>query len=212
MTIRLTVVAFLAACLLLMRAVRADKPAPAVGRAAPAFTRADVEEKKRSLAEFRGRRVALFFFCGCSRCAEVAKQWGPLQRGGALVGKGGTGPITVVVYEGGAEPLRALATSAGLDPAQTALLPDPERSVARTYQAEPCPRVFVLDSKGVIRYTNSGKDDAPRNVPAIAIVSNTVDALRAATNEKSVSAGRHAHLGTRWRRHPFDPVDPAQGQ
>jgi hypothetical protein len=212
MTIRLTVVAVPAACLLLMQAVRADKPAPAVGRVAPAFTRADVEEKKRALVEFRGRRVALFFFCGCSRCAEVAKEWGPLQRGGVLEEKVGKAPITVVVYEGGAEPLRALAASAGLAPAQTALLPDPERTVARTYHAEPCPRVFVLDSKGIIRYTNSGKDDAARKGPAIAIVSNTVDALRAATNEKSVSAGRHARLGTRWRRHPFDPVDPAQGQ
>jgi peroxiredoxin len=184
MTIRLTVVAFLAACLLLMPAVGADKPAPAVGRTAPTFTRADVEVKKRSLAEFRGRRVVLFFFCGCSWCAEVAKEWGLLQRGGALEEKGGKAPITVVVYEGDAEPLRALAASAGLDPAQTALLPDPERTVARTYHAEPCPRVFVLDSKGVIRYTNSGKDDAPRKVLAIAIVSNTVDALRA-TADKS---------------------------
>jgi cytochrome c biogenesis protein CcmG, thiol:disulfide interchange protein DsbE len=189
MTIRLTVVAFVAACLLLMPAVGADRPAPAVGHAAPAFTRADVEVKKRSLAEFRGRRVALFFFCGCSWCAEVARAWGPLQRSGALEEKGGKAPITVVVYEGDAEPLRALAASAGLDPAQTALLPDPERTVASTYHAEPCPRVFVLDSKGVIRYTNRGKDDAPRNVPAIAIVSKTVDALRAATNAESVSVG-----------------------
>jgi AhpC/TSA family len=192
MTIRLTVVAVLATCLLRVPARRAERPAPAVGRAALPFTLTDTEGKKRSLAEFHGRRVALFFFCGCSWCTEVARGWGPLQRGGALGEKGVKPPITVIVYEGDAEAVRALAASAGLDPAQTILLPDPERTVARTYQAEPCPRVFVLDGKGVLRYTNNGTDDAPRKVPAIVIVSKTVDALRAATNENSVSADENA--------------------
>jgi hypothetical protein len=182
MMARLTAVTLVAACLLLMPAVRGAGPAPTVGRAAPIFTMADVEGKRCSLADFRGRRVALFFFCGCSSCAETATEWGRLQRGGALEKKGRQTPMTVVVYEGDAEPLRALATAAGLHPAQTVLLPHPEKTVSREYGAEPCPRVFVLDANGVIRYTNDGKDDAPRKVPAMAVVAKTVDALRAATN------------------------------
>src|SRR5262245_40132676 len=100
MTRRVTVLTFLATGLLPLTALRADRPAPGVGSIAPAFTLADVEGKKRSLAEFHGRRVALFFFCGCSWCAAVAKEWGPLQRGGALEEKGVKPPVTVIVYEG----------------------------------------------------------------------------------------------------------------
>lgn len=190
MTTRFPLIACLAVFSLLVPSVRADRPTLAVGRTVPDFTLKDVEQKKRSLAEFRGRRVALFFFCSCYTCAEVAREWGPLQRGGALKGSCGKAPITLVIYEGEAEPLRALAAAAGLEAAQTILLPDPEKTVAAAYDAELCPRIFVLDAEGILRYTNSGK--APPSMAALTLVSEAVDALRGAADPKTLSAGKEA--------------------
>jgi hypothetical protein len=126
--------------------------------------------------------VALFFFCGCSWCRDVAKEWAILQRAGTLVEKEKKNgrPATLVVYSGlDAAAARRLAAAAGLDRSQTTLLPDPEESVTEPiYHAEPCPRVFVLDERGSLRYTNNGEDDAPRKAPAAAIVARALDALR----------------------------------
>lgn len=168
--------------LLLSAGLLLARPAPAapvVGKPAPAFTLADVDGKPRRLAEFRGRPVALFFFCGCEWCGDVAKEWAALQRSGALPKPA----ATVVVYaEMDAPVAREVATIYGLDRSRTVLLPDPERTATvPLYQAEPCPRVFVLDGGGVLRYTNDHADDAPRKAPALAITSRTLQALRAAT-------------------------------
>jgi peroxiredoxin len=167
----------------------ADDPAPTVQKPAPAFTLTDVDEKKRSLAEFRGRRVALFFFCGCSWCADIGKEWAQLQRSDALPKPGSSekSPITLVVNSGlNAAVTRTLAANYELDLTQTVLLPDPEMQVTKSvYRVDPCPRAFIIDGKGILRYTNNSEEDAPRKVPALAIVSRALDALRASEPAKS---------------------------
>ena len=45
--------------------------------------------------------------------------------------------------------------------------------------------MFVVDEKGVLRYTNDHADDAPRKAPAIAIVSRALAALRPAAPKKA---------------------------
>lgn len=178
-----------------------EKAAPAVGKSAPTFTLSDVEKKKRTLAEFKGRRVALFFFCGCSWCADIAREWAALQRNGALAEqRGGKGryapepPATVIVYsELNAATCRELSRIYGLDLARTVLLPDLEMRVTQSlYRAEPCPRVFVLDAKGVLRYTNDHSDDTPRKAPALAIVSRALEALRASAPSPKKKSPRDA--------------------
>jgi len=159
--------------------------APTKGKPAPGFALADGEGKNRTLSEFRGRPVALFFFCGCSWCADVGKEWAQMQRGGALAtpspSKGKT-PITLVVNSGmDAVATRSLTAAYGLDPKQTVLLPEPDMTVTETlYQADPCPRVFIVDGGGIVRYTNDGPEDGPRKGPALIIVSRALDALRSA--------------------------------
>lgn len=155
---------------------------PAVGKAAPAFRLPDPDGKPHTLDEHKGRSVALFFFCGCSWCWDVAKEWSQIQRGGALppATGGSKAPTTVVVYSLSPENTRLMGEASGLDLTQTLFLPDPTLAVTKQqYDAEPCPRVFVLDPKGVIRYTNNSKEDQARKAPALAIVSRTLDALRA---------------------------------
>lgn len=154
------------------------------------FTLTDTSGVSRHLSEFRGRPTALFFFCGCSWCRQCAQTWGQFQRGGVLTSdaassqslssSGSSLPATLIVFSGGSDAARDFASETGLAPAQTTILLDPDLKVTTAYHADPCPRVFVLDSKGSLRYTNNHKDDAARQAPALAIASRALDALREA--------------------------------
>lgn len=165
----------------------ADRLAPSVGQPAPDLRALDLDGKTRSLAEFRGRPVALFFFCGCPACTEVGREWGQMQRGGALSTLSAalsaktakqTAPATLVVYTLNNQLTREMSEHDGLDLSKTVLLVDPNLQASDIFHAHPCPRVFVLDSKGVLRYTNISADDAPPKGPAFLIVSRALDALR----------------------------------
>src|SRR5579862_3681536 len=123
---------------------------PVTGQAAPEFAVSGADGKLHKLADYRGRPVVLFFFCGCQWCQQCAQAWGQMQRGGALAlpnpaPKDAKDPVTLVVYAGDASAVRDFARQEGLDPAQTVLLPDVEMKVTLgAYQAAPCPRVFVV--------------------------------------------------------------------
>ena len=147
---------------------------PQLGKPAPLFTLADVTGKKRPLASFRGRPLVLCFFCGCNACADVALQWAQLQRGKALP----KDALTLLVYQGSVEEVKALARRSALDSALTILLPDVDSKVTDTlYHADPCPRLLVIDPKGILRYANTNPDDKPQEAPAALIVAKALDAL-----------------------------------
>jgi len=166
---------------------------------ATAFSLKDTDGKIVTLDSFRGRPTVLFFFCGCSWCLDVARSWATLQHGNALPGadtppvapKQGSAsvapparpvrPTTVIIYSSDREETAAFAKRSGLDTAQTIFLSDEDLHVTDDlYHADPCPRAFVLDAAGRIRYTNTGKDDQPRVAPADIIVAKTLNALRTA--------------------------------
>lgn len=150
----------------------------AVSEAIP-FTLTDLQGKTRALADYRGRSVTLCFYCGCEWCHECARLWGTLQRSGALPGNAGKmAPKTLIVFLGDADGARAFAAATGLDTTQTVFLTDSKLSVASRYKALPCPRLFVLDARGTIRYVNDHVDDAPQKAPAATIITRAVDALR----------------------------------
>ena len=90
-------------------------------------------------------------------------------------------PVTLIVFMGDAAAARAYAASAGLDMKQTVLLPDPDFKVTRLYHAMPCPRLYVLDGNGLLRYVNRHPDDAPQKAPAALLVAKTIDGLRRTT-------------------------------
>src|SRR5579871_2918654 len=88
----------------------ANATLPASGKPFPDFRLPDAEGQTRSLAELKGKPVALFFFCGCERCQRCALTWGQLQQGGALTAtaspsaNGERGPAnTVIVFMGDSE-------------------------------------------------------------------------------------------------------------
>jgi peroxiredoxin len=171
------------------------------GSVAPDFT-LPAESKPLHLSQWDGRKIVLFFFCGCSWCQDVARQWGQLQSSDALLSapsrdSAGTAktsngrkaskpvspdtlpPITIIVYSGDIPEARAFAKNTGLVTAQTILLSDKDNEVTdNLYNTEPCPRVFVIDSKRIVRYVNDNPDDQPRQAPAELIVAKTLSAVR----------------------------------
>jgi hypothetical protein len=162
---------------------------PASGKPFPVFALPDTEGKTHTLAELKGRSIALYFFCGCERCQRCALTWAQLQQGGALIAAPAatTGaqdaagdksvPNTVIVYMGDAEAARAFARTAGLDLQQTLLLLDPKLTITQKVHALPCPRAFALDGKGIVRYVNIHKDDDPLKASAATLVTRTLEAM-----------------------------------
>ena len=147
---------------------------PKEGHLAPPFSLPDTEGKPFTLTAARGHSVALFFFCGCPWCADVAHLWAEVQHEARLPADA----QTVVVFAGTKAEASAFAAKNGLDLARTRLLPDPDSKLTEgAYQANSCPRVFSLDPKGLIRYTNDHADDRPRQSPAKTIVKQALEAL-----------------------------------
>ena len=159
-----------------------------VSAAAPIFTLKNVNSESRSLIAYRGRPVTLFFFCGCSWCSEVAKRWGQEQRNSVLTffRPAHTPPVTLVVFSGSGEEAQEFARQNGLDTKQSDLLPDPTMRVVRQYAAQSCPRVFVVDAKGYICYTNNYSDGASHKATVAATVAHTLDALQKCSAKLSV--------------------------
>jgi hypothetical protein len=179
---------WLAAGLLLVTSgsVRADTALPE-NKPAPAFLLKDVEGANHALAEYRGRPIVVFFACGCQWCHTFGLEWAQMQRGGVLAdavvptdpaATPGKPPLTLIVFMGDSAAARAYAASAGLDLKQTVLLPDTDFKVTRLYHAMPCPRLYVLDGTGLLRYVNNHADDAPQKAAAAVLAAKTIDGLR----------------------------------
>jgi hypothetical protein len=87
---------------------------------------------------------------------------------------------TLIVFAGESAEAIAFRSDAGLDPATTVMLCDPDVHVTDDlYHVETCPRVFVLDPSQRLLYTNAGPDDRPREGSAAQIVARALAALQA---------------------------------
>jgi peroxiredoxin len=140
-----------------------QKPPLPIGRPAPVFITSDAQgkQKRNPVKEFAGQPFLLFFACGCSWCADFAKLWGAEMRG-----RGKKAMRTVVVYAGSPSELKEWARQTTL-PTSTLLIPDPEMRITEgLYHADPCPRLFVIDKRGIIRYVNVAPGQEPRKAPA----------------------------------------------
>ena len=185
-------------CLLLTVSIGAfaDRALPE-NRPSPAFTLKDVDGASHTPTEYRGRSVVVLFACGCRWCHDFGIEWAQMQRSGVLADAVGQkepdanaaskAPVTLVVYMGEASAARAYAASVGLDLKQTVLLPDADYKVTRQYHALPCPRLFVLDANGLLRYVNNHSDDAPQKAAASLLVAKTIDGLRRTTLPPPIS-------------------------
>jgi peroxiredoxin len=126
-----------------------------IGDVAPDFSLKDAKGRTVSLSQYRGKRVLLNFYCGCSFCREVATTWTnmlsqPRMRPTALLAVCSFGPD----YD---QQFRKESGWKGV------VLYDekPFRPVAVKYDSKICPRVWVLDEQGKIMFTNPSPVQVP---------------------------------------------------
>jgi peroxiredoxin len=114
------------------------------GTPAPVFQLPDLEGRTISLAEYRGKRVLLFFSDPqCGPCDELAPHLVRLHREGAKDGLG-----VMVVGRGSAEENRRKAEQHGMQ--FPVLLQDRKWKVSKAYEILATPVAFLIGEDGVI--------------------------------------------------------------
>jgi peroxiredoxin len=119
---------------------------PAVGEVAPPFTLKSMKDgHKVSLSDFRGRRVLVNFFCGCSLCQEFASHWAKMQQK-PLPGD----PVLVGICFFEPDRLSKFIQATGAK--NMIYLHDPGHQVGARYGSRVCPRAWVIDEHGKIAF------------------------------------------------------------
>jgi peroxiredoxin len=113
------------------------------GSAAPAFKLPDLAGGRKTLAQFRGRKVLLIFFnprCGC--CTKMAPDLAALAPDG-VDGR----PLPIVVSTGDAEANRRLFQEHDI---RCPVLLQKQMEVASLYKANGTPNGYLIDEQGAI--------------------------------------------------------------
>lgn len=131
----------------------------AIGAPAPAFTLTDHTGARRSLTDFRGKRVVLEWYN--PECPFVKKFYagGDMQRLQSEAIAAGDIWLTINSSAPGrqghiaADRAGSEFTAQGLQ--SSALLLDPTGEVGRQYGARTTPHIFVVDTQGVLAYAGA---------------------------------------------------------
>jgi len=138
--------------------------AVAAGQAAPDFTLTDIQGKKHSLSDFKGKYVVLEWFN--SECPFVQKHYESSNMQGLQKKYGEKGVVWLTINSTTPE------SSNYRDPARSqqivkewkinsaALMLDPEGKVGQAYGARTTPHMWVVDPQGKVVYAG-GIDDKP---------------------------------------------------
>ena len=134
----------------------ADKNAPRIGMAAPAFTATDSDGGAVRLADLRGRIVVMEWTN--EGCPFVAKWYGTgamqgLQREAAGMGVTWLQVISSAPGEQGyADGARANEIMRAADGAPSKVLLDPRGSLGRLYGAQTTPHMYIIGTDGKLAY------------------------------------------------------------
>jgi peroxiredoxin len=124
--------------------LRTWQPALPIGSPAPNFSLEDVNGRKRSLSEFRGRPTLLCFYSDDKRSRTWAREMQKLRN---HIGRSRMESVAVVNFSREA----ALAFARETGDGSLYLLEDPNHHPVREqYHAAPGPNAWVLDRKGKI--------------------------------------------------------------
>jgi peroxiredoxin len=164
-------------------------PSLALAKAAPAFTAVDIDGKTRSLSEFKGKVVVLEWVN--EGCPYVKKHYSGnmqgLQQAATAEGVVWLSIVSSAPGKQGYFPDAAAAktwmNAKGAKP--TALLLDPQGTVATAYKAKTTPHMFVIDRDGQVVYEGAIDDTPSSKVEDLKTAKNYV---AAALND--VKAGR----------------------
>lgn len=125
-----------------------------IGQEAPDFTLKTASGKEVSLHDYRGKRVLLNFFCGCSYCSGIGMAWERLLDEKEIHP---TEALVVASFKPDYD--KQFRIESGWN--RTILYDTEKREVADLYDSRICPRVWVLDEQGRILYTNPSPAQMP---------------------------------------------------
>jgi peroxiredoxin len=120
-----------------------------VGERAPDFDLLSVGQGKSIRSDdLRGRPVIINFFCGCNFCSTVAREWAKNKD------EVGDVPIVAIAANHWTYAPAAVREFRAKTGWPWPMLADMASRTANDFDALTCPRLFVLDSEGVIRYAS----------------------------------------------------------
>jgi peroxiredoxin len=117
-----------------------------VGKAAPEIDVVSEASIGITLDEYRGRKVVLAFLCGCNRCKPL------IPRLNQLVHEQGQDRVTVLGITAFTTEVRDRFKSETKPDFPICI--DLDLKTHIHYASEACPRLWVIDEQGIIRYTN----------------------------------------------------------
>src|SRR5262245_11511510 len=121
-----------------------------VGQRAPAFDLLAVGEghSVRS-ADLLGKPVILNFYCGCNFCSTVGREW---VKNKDKVGDAVVLAVMINHWNYAPEAIRTYRQKTGWS---WPVLADMQCETADKYNALTCPRLFVIDRRGIIRHASA---------------------------------------------------------
>ena len=145
---------------------------PTVGQVPPAFTLKAITNGKDGrevkLSDFKGRRVLITFFCGCSVCRGVALEWAKLDKA-PLKGN----PVILGIWHPDADRVAPFVKDTGAK--NIIYLHDPDRKTGVTWGSMMCPRTWVVDERGKIAYRHEEPEASMPKSPVPMQVRNLLE-------------------------------------
>ena len=160
-----------------------------IGDVVPNFTLPDLDGKKISLSDYKGKLVVLEWFNpGCPFVKKVHQPGGVFETRAAQEAKEGT--VWLAINSGapgnqgtGVETNKAAATKWNM---QHPILLDESGEVGRMFGAKTTPHMFVISKEGKLIYRGGPNNAAYGRVPADGPKAYLDDALKAAKDGKPV--------------------------
>lgn len=142
---------WMASALLMFTALAPAQTEPAVGKAAPAFTLSQLDGKRLSLKDLKGKVTLLNFWdFGCPSCNLEVKH---LQRLHSKYYAKGLRVLGIAELEPDREKVKQFLEQ--YEATYTVLL-DANQAVAKKYHVTAHPATVIVDRTGVIRFTHTG--------------------------------------------------------
>jgi peroxiredoxin len=111
-----------------------------------------------NLDQYRGQKVVLAFVCGCDLCKRLVPELNELVRR--------EGHETATVLAIGAFSTEGRDRFKAETKAEFPVCIDPDRKTIIRYASEACPRLWLVDEQGVLRYTNKDIRTPPARLAA----------------------------------------------
>jgi thiol-disulfide isomerase/thioredoxin len=127
--------------------------AAALDHAAPKFSLANSQNQIRSLSDYKGKIVFINFWA--SWCAPCQEELPELDRLAAQY-KGKKVRVVAINVDPKRPPAKKLLAKLGLTSPHLEVLWDSKSKVVGTYNIDTMPSSYILDSRGIIRFSHSG--------------------------------------------------------